>query len=98
MPSIASILSWVLIGLVGGSLAGLITTWDRKGLGWVRNLGVGLAGAIVGGVLFRMFGLWTELDKITISLRDIVAACIGSLLVLIALWIWGRSRNRPASE
>jgi uncharacterized membrane protein YeaQ/YmgE (transglycosylase-associated protein family) len=48
MPSIASIVSWVLIGLVGGSLAGLITTWDRKGLGWVRNLGVGLAGAIVG--------------------------------------------------
>ena len=58
MPSIASIVSWVLIGLVGGSLAGLITTWDRKGLGWARNLGVGLVGAIVGGVLFRMFGLW----------------------------------------
>ena len=93
MPSIASIVSWVLIGLVGGSLAGLITTWDRKGLGWARNLGVGLAGAIVGCVLLTGCRTVAELDKITISLRDIVAACIGSLLVLIVLWIWGRSKS-----
>jgi len=78
---------------LGGSLAALITTWDRKGLGVPRNLGVGLVGALIGGLLFRLFGLLPGLDKIAISLRDIVSAVIGSLIVLGALWIWQRSRT-----
>ena len=54
---------------------------------------MGLIGAFVGGLLFRVFGLFPRLDAIVISLRDIMAACAGSLLVLIALWIWERSKR-----
>ena len=54
---------------------------------------MGLIGAFVGGLLFRVFGLFHRLDAIVISLRDIMAACAGSLLVLIALWIWERSKR-----
>ena len=54
---------------------------------------MGLIGACVGGLLFRAFGLFPRLDGIVISLRDIVAACAGSLLVLTALWIWKRSKH-----
>lgn len=35
-----------------------------------------------------MLGLLPGLDKIAISLRDIVAAVVGSLIVLVVLWIW----------
>jgi uncharacterized membrane protein YeaQ/YmgE (transglycosylase-associated protein family) len=76
---------------LGGSLAGLIITWDRKGFGFLRNLAVGLAGALVGGFIFRMLGLLPGLDKFAISLRDVVAAVVGSLLVLSGL-LWHRSR------
>ena len=55
---------------------------------------MGLIGAFVGGLLFRVFGLFPRLDAIVISLRDIMAACAGSLLVLIALWIWGAVQAR----
>ena len=48
---------------------------------------MGLIGALVGGLLFRVFGLFPDLMGIVISLRDILAACAGSLLVLMALWI-----------
>ena len=82
------------MGLLGGSLAGLITTWDRKGLGLVRNLAVGLAGALIGGLLFRGTGLLTALDKVSISLRDLVAAVAGSLIVLLALWLWQRPKGQ----
>jgi len=82
MPSINHIVVWIIIGLLGGSLAGLIITRERKGFGILRNLGVGLVGALVGGLVFRLFGIFPGLDKIAISLRDIVAALIGSLLVL----------------
>jgi uncharacterized membrane protein YeaQ/YmgE (transglycosylase-associated protein family) len=95
MPSIDQVIVWLVVGLLGGSLAGLIITWDRKGFGLLRNLAVGLAGALVGGLLFRMFGLLPQLDKFAISLRDVVAAVIGSLIVLTGLWLWQRFRSSP---
>jgi uncharacterized membrane protein YeaQ/YmgE (transglycosylase-associated protein family) len=63
-------------------------TWERGGFGLFRNLALGLVGALVGGLFFRSFGIWPGLDKIAISLRDVIAAFAGSLVVLAALWIW----------
>jgi uncharacterized membrane protein YeaQ/YmgE (transglycosylase-associated protein family) len=93
MPSFAQVVVWVIIGLLGGSLAGLMIKWDRKGFGVLQNLGLGLAGALVGGFLFRLLGLFPELDKVAISLRDVVAAVVGSLILLGALWLWQRSTS-----
>ena len=93
MPSYDQLLVWIIVGLIGGSLAGLIIKWDRQGFGFFRNLGVGLIGAVVGGLLFRMLGLWPALDRIAISLRDVVSAVVGSLIILAALWIWERTRR-----
>jgi uncharacterized membrane protein YeaQ/YmgE (transglycosylase-associated protein family) len=90
MPTLAQVIVWIVVGLIGGSLAGLIITRHRHGFGIARNLGLGLAGAVVGGLLFRLTGLFPGLDRISISLRDVVAALIGSLIVLVALWAWQR--------
>jgi uncharacterized membrane protein YeaQ/YmgE (transglycosylase-associated protein family) len=95
MASLDEFIVWIIIGLLGGSLAGLIITRERKGFGFVRNLGLGLAGALVGGLLFRLLGLFPGLDKVTVSLRDVVAAVVGSLLVLAALWLVQRFRRSP---
>jgi uncharacterized membrane protein YeaQ/YmgE (transglycosylase-associated protein family) len=95
MVSLDQFIVWIIIGLLGGSLAGLIITRERKGFGFVRNLGLGLAGALVGGLLFRQLGMFPELDKVTVSLRDVVAAVVGSLLVLAALWLVQRFRRSP---
>ena len=93
MPTLAQVIVWVIVGLIGGSLAGLLVTRERRGFGLLRNLGMGLIGAFVGGLLFRLFGLFPGLDQIAISLRDLVAACAGSLLVLLALWAWQRPKG-----
>jgi uncharacterized membrane protein YeaQ/YmgE (transglycosylase-associated protein family) len=93
MPSIDQFIVWVIVGLLGGSLAGLVITRDRKGLGLIRNLGLGLVGALVGGLLFRVLGLAPGLDRVAISLRDVVAAFVGSLIVLVALWMWRRYQS-----
>jgi len=90
MPSLAQFITWIVMGLLGGSLAGLIVTRGRKGFGLARNMGLGLAGAIVGGLLFRLLGLLPGLDQISISLRDVVAAFVGSLIVLAAIGLWQR--------
>jgi uncharacterized membrane protein YeaQ/YmgE (transglycosylase-associated protein family) len=88
MPTFAQFVVWICVGLIGGVLAGRLMTWDREGYGRWQNFGLGLAGALVGGFIFRMLGLFPELDKFAVSLRDIVAAVLGALLVLAALWFW----------
>ena len=90
MPSLAQFITWIVMGLLGGSLAGLMVTRERKGFGLARNMGLGLAGAIVGGLLFRLLRLLPGLDQISISLRDVVAAFVGSLIVLAAIGLWQR--------
>jgi uncharacterized membrane protein YeaQ/YmgE (transglycosylase-associated protein family) len=95
MPSLDQVIVWIAVGLLGGSLAGLVVKWDREGFGFIRNLGLGLAGALVGGLLFRLFRLFPGLDAVSISLRDVVAAFVGSLIVLVGLWIWQRSKTSP---
>ena len=64
MPSINQIVVWIIIGLLGGSLAGLIITRSAKASAFSAISGVGLVGALVGGLVFRLFGIFPGLDKI----------------------------------
>ncbi|MET0651858.1 MAG: GlsB/YeaQ/YmgE family stress response membrane protein [Hyphomicrobiaceae bacterium] len=95
MPTVDQWIVWIVVGLIGGSLAGLIVKRDREGFGVIRNLGLGLAGALVGGLLFRLLRLWPSLDQIAISLRDVVSALVGSMLVLVGLWAWQHWKPAP---
>ena len=93
MASIGQMIVWIAIGLIGGSLAGFLMKGDRRGFGTAQNLLIGLAGAMIGGFLFRLFGLFETLDKYAVSLRDVVAAVVGSLLVLALYWYFGRTKE-----
>jgi uncharacterized membrane protein YeaQ/YmgE (transglycosylase-associated protein family) len=72
MPTIDQFIVWIVVGLLGGSLAGLLITWERKGFGLVRNLAVGLIGALVGGLLSRGWAF-----PLTRQGLDLVARCRG---------------------
>ena len=91
--TLAELVVWVIIGVLAGSLAGTVVTGKWAGLGRWTSLGVGLVGALIGGLLFSLFGIWPGLDSIAISLRDIIAAFIGSLAFLLLLWIVRTSRS-----
>jgi uncharacterized membrane protein YeaQ/YmgE (transglycosylase-associated protein family) len=99
MPTLSQVIVWSAIGLIGGTLAAMAVTWG-EGYGLIRNLGLGLAGALIGGFLFRVFGLFPRLDLFSISLRDVVAAFAGSLLVLAGLWLWHQyqARSHPGAK
>ena len=94
MFTLSHLATWIAVGLVGGSLAGLVATRQRSGFGLPANVALGCVGAMVGGAMFGIFGLLPVLDSIVVSLRDIVAAFIGSLIVLAAIWLWSL-RNCP---
>ena len=93
MPSVTQMIVWIVVGLIGGGLASRLITWDREGFGTFRNLGLGLVGALIGGWLFRVFNLLPGLDKISVSLRDILAAVAGSLIILAGIWLFRHYRR-----
>jgi uncharacterized membrane protein YeaQ/YmgE (transglycosylase-associated protein family) len=88
--TLSKIIVWLIIGAAGGTAAGAIVRWQRRGFGWWANLGIGLVGAFVGGLLFQLFNILPGLESIAISLRDIVSAFVGSILFLLGLWVWHR--------
>lgn len=96
MPmTIDQLIVWLIVGAIAGSLAGRVVTLSSAGLGRWTGLGVGLVGALIGGTLFWLFGIWPGLQSISISLRDVVAAFFGSLVFLLILWLLGKSRATP---
>lgn len=46
MPSIDHVIVWIVVGLLGGGLAGALMTWERGGFGLWRNLALGLDGEL----------------------------------------------------
>ena len=70
------ILQWLLIGLIAGSVAKIITPQEEKG-GWLSSLLIGVLGSIAGGFLAGLMGF-----SVNNILGSLIVAVIGSLIVL----------------
>jgi uncharacterized membrane protein YeaQ/YmgE (transglycosylase-associated protein family) len=87
VTTIAVVVTWLIVGGLAGSLAGMLVKRRKEGFGNLANLGIGLVGALIGGLLFKLFRIDLGLlSQIRISLQEIVAALIGSLIFLAILW------------
>lgn len=94
MPTISQIIVWLIVGALAGSLVGMLVTFSKVGFGKLTNLGIGLAGALLGGLIFKLFGINFGLGEIKVSLEEIVAAIIGSLILLFIWWLYNLSKGR----
>lgn len=82
-----NLLSWLLVGLLAGSVAKMITPQKESG-GWLSSLGIGIAGSFVGGFLAGLIGISSH-------------GLIGSLLIalggsVLVLFLYHRYWNRGA--
>jgi len=93
----SEIIVWLIVGALAGTLIGWLVTRQKTGFGVWKNLGVGLVGALIGGVIFKLIGI--ELfPKIKISAHNIVAALIGSVIFLGILgYLRRRKRKKQAA-
>jgi len=81
------ILGWIIFGLIVGALAKLVMPGKDPG-GFVVTTILGIVGALVGGFLGRLLGLYKENEP---------AGCIGALVgAILLLWLYRRFR-RPAA-
>jgi uncharacterized membrane protein YeaQ/YmgE (transglycosylase-associated protein family) len=72
-----SILSWLLLGLVAGFLGSKL--FGTSGQGLVLDIVLGIVGAVVGGLIFSLFG---ATGVTGFNIWSLIVAVIGSLVVL----------------
>lgn len=71
-----ALISFLLVGVVAGWLAGLIM--DGGGFGVLRNIVIGVAGAVIGGYLFNLLGIYAGGGL----LGSLVTAVAGAVILL----------------
>jgi uncharacterized membrane protein YeaQ/YmgE (transglycosylase-associated protein family) len=76
---IMSLLAWIVLGLVAGFISSKIV--NRRGEGIILDVLLGVVGAVVGGWLFRAFGMSGVSG---LNLYSALVAIIGATLVLLA--------------
>jgi uncharacterized membrane protein YeaQ/YmgE (transglycosylase-associated protein family) len=74
------IILWILFGAIAGWIASLIMKTDAQ-QGALVNIIVGILGAVIGGVIFNLFG---GAGVTGFNLYSLLVAVIGSI-ILIAL-------------
>ena len=73
-----SIFSWLILGLIAGYICSKIV--NKRGEGLIRDIILGIVGAIVGGWLFRTVGA----SGVTgLNIYSLVVAVIGAIVVLL---------------
>ncbi|HEX7976145.1 MAG TPA: GlsB/YeaQ/YmgE family stress response membrane protein [Anaerolineales bacterium] len=82
------ILSWIIVGLIAGWLAGLVM--KGSGYGILGDLILGIIGALVGGFLASaLFGIAAPVSGINVT--SLIVAFIGAVIVVaIARLLSGR--------
>jgi len=82
-----TILSWIVVGLIAGFLAGVV----------VKGGGFGLIGDIVVGVIGGLLGGWISVNLLNlgsmtgINLESILIAFVGAVILLLLLRLIKRS-------
>jgi uncharacterized membrane protein YeaQ/YmgE (transglycosylase-associated protein family) len=84
------ILTWLVVGLVAGVLASLVM--GGTGYGLVGDIVIGIAGAFVGGWIFRTLGAGVPFGGLA---GVIFVAFIGAVVLLFVLRLIRRSSTRP---
>jgi len=83
--NLGQIIVWIIVGGFAGTLAGRLVTWKKEGLGRWMNFLVGIVGAFIGGEVFKLFRIDFGLGDLKVTFEDLIAAFLGSLVVI---FVW----------
>ena len=88
------VVAWVMMGVLVGALAGMLTSLKPTGLGKVGRLLLGLAGALLGGIVVRVTGLDFGWGLVRIRYEELAFSLLGAVLLLVlARFLRARSKK-----
>lgn len=83
---VVEVFLWAIVGAIAGYFATRLVPGARL-TGELGSIVLGMAGAFVGAGLINLFAIDLGLDYINISLQDLIAAFVGSVLLLAIIGI-----------
>ena len=81
-----SIISWIVLGLIAGFIGSKIV--NKSGQGLLRDIALGVVGAVVGGVLAGAAGFGGVTG---INVWSILVSIVGAVIVL---WVYHQATGR----
>jgi uncharacterized membrane protein YeaQ/YmgE (transglycosylase-associated protein family) len=73
-----SIIAWIVLGLIAGFIGSKIV--NKRGEGLIRDILLGIVGAVVGGWLFQAFG---AAGVTGLNLYSLLVAVVGAIVLLV---------------
>lgn len=73
-----SFIVWIVLGLIAGFIASKII--NKRGDGLIRDILLGVIGAVVGGWLFHAFGMPGVSG---LNIYSLIVAVVGAVVVLV---------------
>ena len=95
--TIGDLFVWIIIGGFAGSVAGAIVKRKKEGYGRWKNFGIGLVGAMIGGIIYKVIQVDFGLGEVSVSAADLVWALLGSFLLVLVLWIIQKKRGKTGA-
>ena len=91
---------WLIVGSLAGTIAARVATFKKEGLGRITNLGLGMVGASIGGLIFNVLNIDLGLGDLKVTFEDLIAAFLGSLLLTVVWWavrkFWPKKKSKQA--
>jgi uncharacterized membrane protein YeaQ/YmgE (transglycosylase-associated protein family) len=92
------IAAWVIIGLLVGSAAGMMTTLRTTGLGKMGRLLLGLSGAFLGGIMVQLGKFDFGWGPVLISYEELFFSLLGAIVIVVAArLIWSTSKKKDSA-
>jgi uncharacterized membrane protein YeaQ/YmgE (transglycosylase-associated protein family) len=73
-----SFIAWIVLGLIAGFIGSKII--NKRGDGLIRDILLGVIGAVVGGWLFHLFGMTGVTG---LNIYSLIVAVVGAVVVLV---------------
>jgi uncharacterized membrane protein YeaQ/YmgE (transglycosylase-associated protein family) len=89
------IVAWVIMGVLVGAVAGMMTSLKTDGMGKLGRLLLGLGGAFLGGMIVKVAQLDFGWGPVLIRYEELLFSMLGAVvLVIVGRVIRARSRKR----
>ncbi len=89
------IVAWIIMGVLVGSVAGMMTALKTTGLGKVGRLLLGLAGAFLGGIIVHLTKADFGMGPVMIRYEELLFAFIGAVvLIVLGRFIGANSKHK----
>jgi len=83
-----NVFAWIILGLIAGFIGSKIV--NKSGQGMIMDIALGVVGAIVGGLIFNLFG---AAGVTGLNIWSLLVSIIGAIVVL---WVYHMVSGRRA--